>query len=86
MINYGNSKELKLLTLAMHPQTPDAEALAAVRKLGAITNKRGGIKYLVCRNDQEFNLPSEKRLMPTFALGWVDHNDDHDLNAGSIRP
>jgi hypothetical protein len=86
MMNYRNSKELKLLTLAMHPQTPDVEALAAVRKLGAITNKRGGIKYLVYENDQEFLFPAEKRLMPTFALGRVNRNDDHDLHVGSVRP
>lgn len=57
MIEKLNTKEIKLLTLAMHPETPDMEALSAIRKLGVIGNSKGGISSIGYLNDQSWEHP-----------------------------
>lgn len=46
MIDQSNTREMKLLTLAMHPETPEMEALSAIRKLRVISNDKGGISSI----------------------------------------
>ena len=84
-MNCRNLKELKLLSLAMHPNTPNAEALAAVRKLGKMTSKRGGVRDLVCMNDEEFSLSANKQLTSTLSLRKMDQQNDFSHNVMNVR-
>ena len=57
MIEEPNTREMKLLTLAMHPETPDMEALSAIRKLRVIGNDKGGIASIGYMSDQSWDHP-----------------------------
>lgn len=70
MIDQSNTREMKLLTLAMHPETPDMEALSAIRKLRLIGNDKGGISSISYTGDPNWENPIAPLLKhKNFELG-----------------